>query len=125
LALDPKKGTAQATFKNWQIYEWGWAEINVNWLLLKQSNKLEYICNEWFEKTVVITANNKIIKDHMKLKRHQWGGTSLVARGKLVHNIGKKRVDETGLGRWCWMQFVGKNSKSTRIISAYAPHQPT
>jgi hypothetical protein len=23
------------------------------------------------------------------------------------------------------MQFVGKNSKSTRIISTYAPHQPT
>jgi hypothetical protein len=23
------------------------------------------------------------------------------------------------------MQFVGKNNKSTRIISAYAPHQPT
>jgi hypothetical protein len=23
------------------------------------------------------------------------------------------------------MQCVGKNSKSTRIISAYAPHQPT
>jgi hypothetical protein len=48
-----------------------------------------------------------------------------VARGKLVHNIGKKGVDETGLGRWCWMQFVGKNSKSTRIISAYTTHQPT
>jgi hypothetical protein len=23
------------------------------------------------------------------------------------------------------MQFVGKNNKSTRIVSAYAPHQPT
>jgi hypothetical protein len=23
------------------------------------------------------------------------------------------------------MQFVGKNSKSTRIISDYSPHQPT
>jgi hypothetical protein len=53
------------------------------------------------------------------------GGTVSVARGKLVHNIGKKGVDETGLVRWCWMQFVGKNSKSTRIISDYAPHQPT
>jgi hypothetical protein len=48
-----------------------------------------------------------------------------VARGKLEHNIGKNGVDETGLGRCCWMQCVGKNSKSTRIISVYAPHQPT
>jgi hypothetical protein len=53
------------------------------------------------------------------------GGTSLVARGKLVHTIGKKGFDETGLGRLCSMHFVSKNSKSTRIISAYAPHQPT
>jgi hypothetical protein len=86
---------------------------------------LEYRCKEWFENTAVITANNKTIKDHMKLKRHQWGGTALVARGKLVHNIGKKGVDETGLGRWCRVHFVGKNNKSTRIISDYAPHQPT
>jgi hypothetical protein len=53
------------------------------------------------------------------------GGTALVARGKLVHNIGKKGIDEAGLGRWCWMQFVGKNNKYTMIISDYAPRQPT
>jgi hypothetical protein len=53
------------------------------------------------------------------------GGTALAARGKLVHKIGKKGVDETGPGRWCWMQFVCKKSKSTRIISTYAPQQPT
>jgi hypothetical protein len=29
------------------------------------------------------------------------GGTALVSRGKLVHNIGKRGVDEEGLGRWC------------------------
>jgi hypothetical protein len=67
-------------------------------------------------------------QDHQRSHETQetsMGGTALVARGKLVHNIGKKGVDETGLGRWFWMQFVGKNSKSTGIISEYAPHQPT
>jgi hypothetical protein len=34
--------------------------------------------------------NNKTSKDHMKLKRHHWGGTALVARGKLIHNIEKE-----------------------------------
>jgi hypothetical protein len=111
LASDPKNGTARATFKKWQIDVWGWAEINVNWLLVKHSDTLEYRCKEWFENTVVITANNKTIKDHMKLKRQQWGGGKvLVARGKLVHNIGKRGVDEAGLGRWCLMQFVGKKT---------------
>jgi hypothetical protein len=125
LASDPNNGTARATFEKWQIDVWGWAEINVNWLFVKQSDKLEYICKEWFENTAVITANNKTIKDQMKLNMHQWGGTALVSRGKLVHNICKKGVDEAGLGRWCWMQFVGKNNKSTRIIYDYTPHQPT
>jgi hypothetical protein len=73
LASDPKSGTARATFKKWQIGVWGWVEINVNWLLVKQSNKLEYRCKEWFENTAVITANNNTIKYHMKLKTHQWG----------------------------------------------------
>jgi hypothetical protein len=74
LASDPKNQTARATFKKWQIDVWGWAEINVNWLLVKQSDKLEYRCKEWFENTAVVTANNKTIKDHKKLKRHQRGG---------------------------------------------------
>jgi hypothetical protein len=77
LASDPKNGTTRATFKKCQIDVWGWAGINVNWLLVKQSDKLEYRCKEWFENTAVITANNKAIKDHMKQKRHQWGGHSL------------------------------------------------
>jgi hypothetical protein len=88
LASDPKNETARATFKKWQIDVWGWVEINVNWLVGKHSYKLEYRGKEWFENTAVITANNNTIKYHMKLRRHQWGGTALVARGKLVHNIG-------------------------------------
>jgi hypothetical protein len=56
LASDPKNGTSRANFKKWQIDVWGWAEINVNWLLVKQSDKLEYRCNEWFKNTAVITA---------------------------------------------------------------------
>jgi hypothetical protein len=40
-------------------------------------------------------------------------------------DVGKKGFDEACLGRWCWMQFVVKNNKSTSIVSVYAPHQPT
>jgi hypothetical protein len=48
LASDPKNGTAQATFQKWQIEVWGWAEININWLLVKQSDNLKYTYKEWF-----------------------------------------------------------------------------
>jgi hypothetical protein len=60
----------------------------------------------------------------MKLKRHHWGGTALVARGKLIHSIEKMGVDDSGLGRWYWMQFMGKSGKSTMIISEGPLHQP-
>jgi hypothetical protein len=73
-------------------------------------------------------GHNSKQQDHQRsydTQEASMGGTSLVAIGKLLHNIGKKGVDEAGLGRWCWMQFVGKNNKSIRIISAYALHQPT
>jgi hypothetical protein len=73
LELDTKNGTARATFKKWQIDVWGWAEIDFNWLLVKQSDKLEYRCKEWFKNTAVVTANNNTIKDHMTFERHQWG----------------------------------------------------
>jgi hypothetical protein len=56
LASNPKIGTARATFKKWQIDVWGWVEINVNWLLAKQSDKLEYRSKEWFENKAVIIA---------------------------------------------------------------------
>jgi hypothetical protein len=80
LASDPRNGTARATFKKWQIDVLGWAELNVNWLLVKQSDTLEYRCKEWFKNTAVITSNNKTIKDHMKLKRYQWGGHGLSSK---------------------------------------------
>jgi hypothetical protein len=44
LASDPKNGIARATYKRWYIDVWGWAEINANQLLVKQSDKLEYRC---------------------------------------------------------------------------------
>jgi hypothetical protein len=40
LASDPKNGTARAALKKWQIDVWGWVEITVNWLLVKQRDKL-------------------------------------------------------------------------------------
>ena len=41
LESDPRNGTTRATIKKWHMDVWGWAEVNVNWLLVKQSDKLE------------------------------------------------------------------------------------
>jgi hypothetical protein len=75
----------------------------------------------WVKRQTIFSAWHLSMWEH----RHQYGGTVVVVRGKLIHNIEKRGVNESGLGRWCWMQLMGKNGKSTRIISAYALHQPT
>ena len=30
-------------------------------------------------------------------------------------------VDPRGLGRWSWIQFMGKNRLTTRVVTAYCP----
>jgi hypothetical protein len=40
LASYPKNGTAHASFKKWHIDVWEWVDMNVNWLVVKQGNKL-------------------------------------------------------------------------------------
>jgi hypothetical protein len=40
LKSDPRNGTARAAFKKWQIDVWEWVEMNVNWVLVKNDDKL-------------------------------------------------------------------------------------
>jgi hypothetical protein len=62
-------------------------------------------------------------KHEVRLKRwiRQYGGTGQIARG----NAGLRHVDKgddpTGLGRWVWQTFLGKDQKILRVITAYRP----
>ena len=39
----------------------------------------------------------------------------------VTHRITATGKDPTGLGRWCWTQFQGKNGVKVRTISVYRP----
>jgi hypothetical protein len=120
----PMNESARAAFKKWQIDVWGWVELNVNCKKVKMDGTLPFHSRDWFEASTAISVNNRNGKEQTN-KQHQWRGTSLITCGKVTHNVVKKGVDDSGLAPWCWMQFTGKNNKSTTIISAYAPHQQT
>lgn len=45
----------------------------------------------------------------------------MIATDKVTHRVIASFKDPTGLGRWCWMRFQGRNGIRVRIISVYRP----
>ena len=58
-----------------------------------------------------------------KIRRDQWGGTCLVAAGRLSSFVTEVGADTSGLGRWSWV-YAGGGGKFTRLIVAYQPCDP-
>ncbi len=54
----------------------------------------------------------------------QAGGTLQVVRGKLTFSVhGSTISDPSGLGRWCGMTFIGKESHKLSVITAYRTYK--
>ena len=53
--------------------------------------------------------------------KQQWGGTGVLTHGTLAHYSGGSGVDPSGLGRWTWSLFTGKNNLKLRVVSIYIP----
>jgi hypothetical protein len=64
-----------------------------------------------------VPAGHNIHKLH---NHYQQGGTMTVAFSWLASYILLSKVDQTGLGRWSWIQ-VGTGQHRTQIVSAYQP----
>ena len=79
-----------------------------------------------WEHQCITTANNI----HKSYGNSQYGGTATMAFNKITSTISGTGYNKTGLGRWSWIKFSGKDSVTTRIITAYCPckgslNQPT
>ena len=64
-----------------------------------------------------VAANNK----HESIDKFQWGGTAIVAYDMLANMTRATGIDDTGLGRWSWVQLEGYNNRRVRVVSAYNP----
>jgi hypothetical protein len=51
----------------------------------------------------------------------QWGGTGIMAYGKLAHFSMGAGNDKKRLGRWTWTRYRGKDGMVLRLISIYRP----
>lgn len=57
----------------------------------------------------------------IRSKAFQPGGTIISSITKPAHRVIDTGVDATGLGRWSWTRYRGKNDVTLRVICAYRP----
>ena len=60
---------------------------------------------------------------HENVSKVQEGGTGILAFGPITEQLDhlNSGADETGLGRWSYMRFTGKDGVSTYVLSGYNP----
>ena len=95
-------------------------ETRTDWRFVKREEDKFHNLFCGGQNTRGVTAHN--INDQ-KNRRDQIGGTCMMALGRLASSIMETGVDQTGLGRWCWMK-IGGGGKFTRTITAYQPTNP-
>ena len=108
--------------KNWMLQNEvdivGWQETGIAFHTLPKYEKLpERIKDIRWKKVRISSSNNK----HETLQKFQYGGTAVISFDEVAHRVKATGADSTGLGRWSWMLFEGKNNHFTRVISAYVP----
>jgi hypothetical protein len=103
-----------------EIDLFGAAEVNTFWPaippscrpaeLFRSENSLRHIA---------------VLNSHAQALSHrpqtQYGGCMLLGFDKIADRVSAKGQDETGMGRWCWFLFKGKDGHAVRIYSAYRP----
>ena len=91
-------------------------EVNVCWHKLAPRNRLEERTMGWFEMLHRSVSYN--FRDRMT-SRHQFGGTAIFSINNAASRVMGSGRDSTGLGRWTWTRFRGRNGIATRIVCAY------
>jgi len=95
----------------------GLAETNLHWKMLHNSATLYSRLRQKWKYFKQITSHNS----HANLGKTQRGGTCMATVGQAAYRHHSQGTDQTGLGRWSWMEFRGKNDHATRVYTAYRP----
>lgn len=95
----------------------GLAETNVHWRKLYGNASLYSRVKQRWRYFKISTSHNK----HANLGKTQQGGTCTIAFGQAAYRATKMGEDPTGLGRWSWIEFRGRDEMLTRIYTAYRP----
>ena len=95
------------------------AEIGLNWRKVGNNDRwFECIWGK-FKTSRSIFAHN--VNELSVTKVHQPGGVGAIASEEVTHRVIATGKDPTGLGRWCWIHFQGRNGIRIRTIAVYRP----
>jgi hypothetical protein len=96
----------------------GMAELNLNFGILGPS----YQWTERFRQMPRIHSIHSVNRHDSSTKRSLFGGTAQISTGACSHRVIKSGSDETGMGRWVWTLYAGRNNMQLRVISGYRPN---
>ena len=94
-------------------------EDNVDWTVITAERRPKERCRSWFESLNVHSAFNTH-EDNLRRKKLQ-GGVSIWTMNDATRRIESRGVDSSGLGRWNYVRYEGRNGVKTRIYSIYRP----
>ena len=117
-----KNNTIRNFIRHYNVDVLGMAEVNLNWSLVPTRDRWEERTIGWLEDSRVSMAYN--VEDEAT-SIYQPGGCLQVTSNKLVNNWDRNGKDPTGLGRWTWSKFVGKDQQVLRVITAYRTSIPS
>jgi hypothetical protein len=93
----------------------GFVELNLNFKMLGPTR-------QWADRFQQIRRQHSIHaynKHDTSEANTLYGGTAQIATGAFSHRAIASGADETGMGRWVWTLFQGKNNTKLRVVSGY------
>ena len=114
-------------YKNMRIYEaieenqieiMGMSEVNRCWHIVGEEHRWRERTFGWWESSNTTIGYNTT---DSVLSNYQPGVTMQISINKPAHRIIETGRDETGLGRWVWQKYRGKQDITLRVITAYRP----
>jgi hypothetical protein len=96
----------------------GLAELNLNFRVLGTTS-------QWTDRFRSMKRNHSIhtYSQHDSSSENTlYGGTAQITKGACSHRVLSPGADETGMGRWVWTLYAGKNNTRLRVISGYRPN---
>lgn len=122
---DPIDDNLQTWIDSMGFDIFGISEVNMFWPQVKQELQFHERIHRLFNPalTKAIRAYNTQEKRSKKSIR-QYGGTAQINTGNSSLKFQQQGEDDTGLGRYVWQLFKGKEEKLLRVITAYRPCEP-
>ena len=105
-----------------QVDVLGISEVNLYWPKVDVQDQLQARTREWWQ----TSHTNKAFLNEEGISSHfQPGGTAIMSIGQVSSRVIESGKDKSGMGRWTWTRYQGKNEQTIRIAVAYRPNKST